>query len=117
MHHLIFILPLLGLVVFWIWPPAVAVPVYAVILAVSVTSYVVVIRATRRVPMMGDDELEREGAVVVSVLGGGEAEVRVHGELWHAVSEDPLAVGDRVDVVSEPDGMTVRVALHRDPQE
>ena len=114
MHHLIFILPVLGLAVFWVLPPAAAVPVYAVIVAVSVASYVVIIRAKRRAPMMGEDELEHEPAVVVSVLGAGEAEVRVHGELWHAVSDDPLAVGARVDVVSEPTGMTVRVALHRD---
>ena len=117
MYHVIFILPLLGLVVFWIWPPAIAVPIYAVILTISITAFVVVIRAKRRPLLMGDEELEHEPAEVVSVLGGGQLEVRVHGELWRAVSDDVLAAGDRVDVVSEPSRMTVRVALHRDPQQ
>lgn len=117
MHHLIFLLPVLALVVFWIWPPLVAAPIYAVILLGSVAAYVAVVRVTRRPALTGPHALEHAPGVVVAVLAGGEAEVRVHGEIWHAVSDDTLHVDDRVEVVEGGPGLVLRVVLNHRPSE
>jgi len=47
MCHLVLLLPLFGLTVFWLWPPAVAIPVYLVVLAVSAGVYYLTLVAMR----------------------------------------------------------------------
>jgi membrane protein implicated in regulation of membrane protease activity len=116
-HNLIFLLPVLGLVVFWIWPPLIAAPIYAVVLLGSAAAYVAIIRVMRRPAMMGPRALEHEPGVVVAVLPHGEAEVRVRGEIWHAVSDDPLHVEDRVEVLAGEHGLVLRVGLWRPRRE
>ncbi|MCL6556713.1 MAG: nodulation protein NfeD [Burkholderiales bacterium] len=64
--------------------------------------------ASRRRPVVsGREELPGSAAEVVEVKDG-MAWVRVHGELWRAQSDTPLAVGDRVKVRSV-DGLTLQV--------
>jgi hypothetical protein len=65
MHHLIFLMPVLGLVIFWLLPPALAVPIYAVVLGGSVLAYIAVARVMRRPALMGPHELEHAPAEVV----------------------------------------------------
>ena len=47
MCHLVLLLPLFGLAVFWLWPPAVAVPVYLAVLVVSAGVYYLALVAMR----------------------------------------------------------------------
>jgi hypothetical protein len=50
-------LPVLGLPVFWLWPLSEAVPVYGVILALSILVYVYVIRAMRHPVETGAEQI------------------------------------------------------------
>jgi len=44
---------------------------------------------------------------------GTEGQVFVNGELWRALSDDPLLTGDKV-VVQAVDGLTLRVKPRKD---
>lgn len=108
MAHLIFLLPILGLVVFWLLPLQAAVVVYALIVLVSVAAYVAVARAMRSPVETGSEGLVGQRGEVVEAEGG-KPRVRIEGEIWHAVSGDELVPGDRVEVLAVEEGLTLRV--------
>ena len=59
------------------------------------------------------DELVQTGCRLRAASGGGSGlKVFVHGEYWDADSDEPLAVGDAVEVISV-DGLRVRVRRRR----
>jgi membrane-bound serine protease (ClpP class) len=108
MAHLILLLPVLGLLVFWLLPVPTAIPVYVLIVLVSIAAYVAVARAMRSPVETGAEGIVgRTGEVVEPE--GGVGRVRVEGEIWHAVSSDELVPGDRVEVVAVEEGLTLRV--------
>ncbi|MEE9598462.1 MAG: NfeD family protein [Acidiferrobacterales bacterium] len=107
MCHLILMMPVLGLPVFWLWPMAVAAPVYTVIIVLSALLYFFTLRAMRRPVLTGSEELLRSIGEVVEVRDR-LARVRVHSEIWNAESSNELRKGDRVKVLSV-DGLTLRV--------
>ena len=101
MHHLILLLPLFGIIVFWLLPLNIAVPVYMFIIIISGLMYWAIIRAIRKIPrspsFIGDK------ARVVSKLDTKDMAqymVEVHGELWEAISPDVLNVGDTVTITN-----------------
>jgi len=98
MCHLILLMPVFALVVFWIWPLSVAGPVYAVISALSLWMYVYIWRAMQRPVLGGVEELLHSDGEVVEV-NGNALRVRVHSEMWNAESKDSLQYGDHVKVV------------------
>jgi membrane protein implicated in regulation of membrane protease activity len=102
MCHLILLLPLLGLVVFWIWRPLVAVPVYAVILVLSLGFYWWIVRSMRQPVRAGPEGMR---GVVGRVIEVGERRARVqqYGEVWNADLVEGLRPGDRVEVVAVQD--------------
>ena len=107
MCHLILMMPVLGLPVFWLWPISVAAPVYAVIVVFSAVLYFFTMRAMRRPVQTGSEELLRSIGGVVEARER-LARVRVHSEIWNAESSEKLHKGDRVKVLSV-DGLTLRV--------
>lgn len=107
MCHLLLAVPVLALGVFWIWPLAIAAPVYAVAAGLSGALYLKMLQAMKRPAAAGLEELGHSVGEVVSVAGD-DLHVLVHGEPWSARSPDALAVGDRVRVTSV-DGMTLTV--------
>jgi membrane-bound serine protease (ClpP class) len=63
----------------------------------------------------GREQLIGEEGAAVQEFGGGESkkgQIRVHGELWSAVSQQPITKGARVRVLSV-DGLTLHVELAR----
>lgn len=108
MAHLIFLLPILGLVVFWLLPLQAAVVVYALIVLVSVAAYVAIARAMRSPVETGSEGLVGQRGEVVEAEGG-KPRVSVEGEIWHAVSGDELVSGDRVEILAVEAGLTLRV--------
>jgi membrane-bound serine protease (ClpP class) len=61
----------------------------------------------------GREQLIGEEGAAVQEFGGGESkrgQIRVHGELWSAVSTQPITKGARVRVLSV-DGLTLHVEL------
>jgi membrane protein implicated in regulation of membrane protease activity len=111
MWHIVIMLPILGIIVFFVLRPGVAVPVYLVILVASGLSYWSLARAMRRRPRTGREGLIGASARVISrVKPGSNARylVRTQGELWGADSPDILEPGELVTVTGI-DGLKLRV--------
>ena len=111
MCHLILMLPVLGLPVFWLLPLSESLPIYGVILALSILVYVYVMRAMRHPVETGAEEILHSTGKVIEV-GAKDIGVRVHSEMWRAVSAEKLKLGDLVEVIGM-DGLTLRVRKHR----
>jgi len=107
MCHLILLMPLIALAVFWIWPIAIAAPAYAVVTLLSVWMYALIWRAMHRPVRVGSEELLQSQGKVVEVEGA-TLRVLVHSELWNAESNEPLHPGERVKVVGK-DGLVLQV--------
>lgn len=107
MCHLVLMLPVLALPVFWLWPLPIAASVYGAVLVVSLWIYVLSLRAMRRRVGTGIEELIGSNGIVVGVRSG-IAHVRVHSEDWQALTVPRLRAGDRVRIVGI-DGLRLRV--------
>lgn len=110
MCHLILMLPVLGLPIFWLLPLSEALPIYGVILALSILVYVYVMRAMHHPVQTGAEEILHSTGKVIEV-GAKDVSVRVHSEMWRAVSSEKLKPGDLVEVVGI-DGLQLRVRKH-----
>ena len=108
MCHLLLVLPLLGLGVFWFEPFDVALPAYLVILAISLWFYVYVMRAMHRPAQIGAEQIVNGIGEVVSAEGT-QLRVRLDSEMWSAIAEVSLQPGDRVRIIGL-DGLTLHVA-------
>jgi membrane-bound serine protease (ClpP class) len=101
MQHLIFILPALGIVLFFIFPPAISIPLYILVLIISALIYWVLMKTMKRKPESGRENLIGEMGKVVSLqddLSAARFQIKVRGELWSANSEAPLQPGDIVKI-------------------
>jgi len=108
MHHLLLFLPLLALILFYFLPWPVALPFYALILAGSIIAYWKALQAQRQPPVMGRRAMIGDRAVVVKTEKG-ELEVEYKGEIWNAISAQPLQPGQEV-IVEKVEGLILRVA-------
>ena len=87
------------------WQPILTVVLLAIILFLGVLTYV--IRAQLAKVKTGSEGLVGEtGVARTDIAPSGK--VFVHGELWDAISEEPLRAGEQVKVVGVT-GMTVKV--------
>ncbi len=107
MCHLILLMPILGLPVFWLWPLSLAAPVYGLIFLASLWTYFYVLRAMKRPVETGAEGILRETGRVIEARQR-RARVRVHSEIWDAVLPEKLHKGDRVQV-DAVEGLTLRV--------
>jgi len=107
MCHLLLILPLLALPVFWFLSLPVAVVVYVLVTLFSAWVYYALMRSMRQRPSGGREGLVHATGEVVEAAGG-RARVRVLGEIWSARYRGELAPGDRVEVVAV-EGLRLRV--------
>jgi len=98
MCHLILLLPLFGLPLFWLLPVDVALPAYVGLSALSVAAYLVVIGLIR-LPVVTGREALLHATGRVQALDGSTASVWINGELWSASGEH-LSTGDLIEVVS-----------------
>lgn len=101
MCHLVLLMPVVGLGVFFVLPLPVALAVYLVIAAVSVLLYKAVVDAMRRRVVTGREGMLGARATVRRVESG-RLVVRLGGELWTARAEGfegaPPQPGDPVVV-------------------
>lgn len=107
MCHLVLFSPVLGLLVFWLLPLWIAAPLYAVILVLSVLLYIVTVRVMRLPQITGAHALLQRSGVVIDV-DGRVPRVRIGGEIWQALSAEPLQTGERIRVVGQH-GLTLDV--------
>ncbi len=67
------------------------------------------LRAQRKKKVSGTDGIAGEIGVAISNIGsGGKGRVKVHGEIWTAVSGDEISDGDEVEIISAS-GLTLSV--------
>lgn len=111
MCHLVLLLPLLALPVFWLLPLSVAIPVYLLSLVVTWLAWRFIMRALHRPVVTGARGLVGAAAEVVAVNTGSGPRftVRTGGELWSARCDAPLRPGDSV-VVRDVEGLRLRVS-------
>ena len=107
MCHLLLLMPVLALPVFWLWPLSVAVPLYAAVVVLSGALYVVVMRAMRRSVHTGKESMLHATGRVISQPGEPLA-VRIEGERWEARSDEALQPGATVRVIAM-EGLTLYV--------
>lgn len=107
MCHLILLLPLITLPIFWMLPLVPALLIYAVVLALSWWTYWYVMQSMRRPVETGSEEMLHAVGRVLEARGGW-AQVRVHSESWSAVSTDRLHPGDGIEVIGI-EGLGLRV--------
>lgn len=108
MCHVLLLLPVLALPVFWVWPPEIAWPVYGVAASASVGTYVLVFWAWKAPLAHGPQTLLGATGHVVSV-DGKRVTLRVRGELWLEDDQGAgLAPGEEAAVVAI-DGLRLTV--------
>ncbi|QID17914.1 hypothetical protein G3580_09835 [Nitrogeniibacter mangrovi] len=108
MCHILLLMPLLALPVFWLLPEGPAIGVYTVVLGLSAATYLLMVKVMHLPALFGVSTLiGRSGKVVACDERG--LYVRVNSETWAARSDaSTLTAGDPVRVVAV-DGLTLCV--------
>jgi membrane protein implicated in regulation of membrane protease activity len=99
MCHLVLLLPVLALPLFWLAPLSIAVPAYALVVVLSGAVYWLVVSAMRRPVQIGAEALAHNTGEVIAT-DDGVLRVRIHNEIWNARSADDLEPGDRIEVIA-----------------
>ncbi len=103
MCHLILLMPVLGLPIFWLAPLSFAIPSYLAIVLISVFLYWLITKAMRKPIQDGFQSLIGTRAEVVSRMAPGHSAqylIRSQGELWSAYSTDVLKISEWVNIVA-----------------
>ena len=107
MCHLLLLLPLVTLPVFWILPFWPALSIYGALSALSAGLYWYAIQAMRRPVQTGVEAMVGETGVVIESRGKNLF-MRARSEIWQAECAFKLCEGDRVRVLAV-DHLTLRV--------
>ena len=107
MCHLVLLIPVFGLAVFWIWPLSVALPVYLVIFTLSAMVYFALLKAMRQPVKTGLQGLMGEIGEITDIKDH-KGHIDVHGEIWEAEIIGNLKKGDRAKVTGV-NGLTLQV--------
>lgn len=107
MCHLILLLPVISLPLFWLLPLTLAIPLYLGISAISALIYYLAIKAMQRPVETGVEALLHSTGEVVSKEGNC-LRVRAQNDLWNAESTENLQIGDRINIVGVK-GLTLMV--------
>ena len=103
MCHLILLMPVLALPIFWLLPLDLAIPIYIFLTLISGLFYRLIARSMGKQPETGSESLIGATAQVVSKLKSGDLAkylVRSQGELWSARSADILSAGETVSIAA-----------------
>ena len=98
MCHLLLMMPVLGVSVFWLWPLGVALPVYLAILFLSGLLYFAVFKSMHEPVRSGREGMLHQIGLVIAPLAP-EGLVRLRGEIWQAISPERIPAGTSVEVV------------------
>lgn len=117
MCHLLLLMPVLALPIFWLMPLNLAIPIYMFIASISAWLYWLIARSMGKQPETGSESLIGTEAEVVSKLSLGDHAqylVRSQSELWSANSPDLLQAGETVSIAAV-DGIRLIVRRNGDP--
>ncbi len=103
MCHLILLMPVLGLPLFWLLPLGYALPINIALWLISAFLYWLIRKAMRKPIQDGFQSLIGAQAEVVSkraLAHSARYLVRAQGELWSAYSANALDIGEWVNIVA-----------------
>jgi len=110
MCHLVFFLPIFGLPVFWIFPFSIALPVYILIVGISMLLYYKIFQAMRAKLRNGQAAMLGKTGVVLQNIDP-EGKIRYASEIWNAVTEGKkFLAGEKVVIRGFSYGLRVIVA-------
>ena len=107
MHHLLLLLPLLALILFFVLPWPIALLLYLPILGASLWAYSKAWQALQRPPETGEEGMIGHQATVLDVQPNS-IEVRIDGERWLARTDQLVQPGQKV-IVEDVEGLTLLV--------
>lgn len=97
MCHIVLLLPLIGLPIFWILPLPAAMTIYAILSLTAGWAYLRLASTAHQPVLTGRDALMHASGEVISKANHC-IQVRIVGEIWQAQSKLPLDVADQVEV-------------------
>ena len=107
MCHVLWLMPILGLLLFWVLDFSVALPVYLGILVLSGGVMLLTLQSLKQPPRSGSEGMVGDIAEVVEATHS-RGRVRYHNTLWYATAREPLTVGDTVRIIGNQ-GLRLRV--------
>lgn len=110
MHHLILLLPIAAIPLFWVLPLPAAIVLYLFCLALTAFAWWFITRSLHRPVVTGAQGLVGEAGEVVSLKAGVRHEclIKAGGELWSARCDAGLQPGDSV-VIRGVEGIRLEV--------
>lgn len=110
MCHLIFLLPVFGLPVFWIFPFSIALPLYLFIVGISMVLYWKIYRAMASRILTGPEAMISKTGMVIQNIDP-EGKIKYDSEIWNAVSAGKkFREGEKVVINGFSYGLRVIVA-------
>jgi membrane-bound ClpP family serine protease len=98
MCHILLMMPILGLPLFWFLDFSVALPLYLGILALSGVVMLLTVQSVRQPPSSGIEGMRGDLAEVVEPIRS-RGKVRYHNELWFAEAREPIDIGETVRII------------------
>ena len=98
MCHLVLLLPLITLPMFWLMPLPEASTAYALIMSLSVWVYFRLVQTMHQPVATGQEALLHAKGEVLRGEEGQRVLVRIASEIWQARSEESLRPGDPIEV-------------------
>lgn len=98
MCHLVLMMPLLGLGLFWVLPFATAMPIYTAIFLISGAIYYILLNLVHLPAKTGREGLIGQQAEVIEAINP-TGYVRLHGEIWKATAPTAARKGEVVQVI------------------
>jgi membrane-bound serine protease (ClpP class) len=107
MCHLVLLMPVIGLILFWILPFYLALPFYAIVAVASGLIYYSIMKASHRPREIGKENMIGRHAEVIQKINP-LGQVVIDGEIWEAESDEILGKGEKVEITAL-NGLTLRV--------
>lgn len=98
MCHVLLILPILALPLFWLLPWAEALILYGLICFLSAAFYWLMWGTLRQRAATGIEGM-MGGTGTIFRCGEGEMKMYYRGEIWDAVCKEAMSLGERVEIV------------------
>jgi inner membrane protein len=96
MCHLILLMPVFALPVFWIFPLSIALLIYLIISGISAFLYYLIFKAMTMTPRVGKEAMLGQAAEVIKEIAP-EGKIKYFTEIWNATADGKkFLVGEKV---------------------
>jgi membrane-bound ClpP family serine protease len=113
MCHILWLMPILALPLFWFLDFSVALPLYLGVLAISAAVQFLTVRSLKKPASSGMEAMRGDLAEVIEPLHP-RGTVRYHNEYWSAEAREPIEVGEMARIIGNK-GIRLLVEKHAKP--